>query len=89
MPTLIFFSSVINVLYYIGAVQYFIVKMGFLVNFLMGTSMTESINATANIFIGQAGKILTFSYSNIKFKNKFFKLRGPHTNKTFFTKNDE
>ena len=48
----------INVLYYVGAVQYLIVKMGWLINFLMGTSMTESINATANIFIGQSGKLI-------------------------------
>ena len=54
MPTLIFFSSIINVLYYVGGIQYFLVKFGWFVNFLMGTSITESINATANIFIGQS-----------------------------------
>ncbi len=61
MPTLIFFSSVVNVLYYIGAIQYFIVKLGYLINLLMGTSMTESINTITNIFIGQTGKILNLT----------------------------
>lgn len=35
-----------------GVVQYVILKVAWLLNFLMGTSPTESMNATANIFVG-------------------------------------
>jgi nucleoside permease NupC len=53
MPVIIFFSAIVNLLYYVGAIQYIILKFSFLVNKLMHTSPTESINATANIFLGQ------------------------------------
>ncbi|RNA39661.1 solute carrier family 28 member 3 [Brachionus plicatilis] len=52
IPVIIFFSAVINILYYFGFVQYLILKLAWLVNLLMGTSPTESMNATANIFLG-------------------------------------
>lgn len=52
IPVIIFFSAVINLLYYFGLVQYLILKLAWLVNFLLGTSPTESMNATANIFLG-------------------------------------
>ena len=53
MPVLIFFSSIINVLYHYGVVQYFILKVSWVINKTMGTSPTESITATANIFLGE------------------------------------
>ncbi len=53
MPVIIFFSAIVNLLYYVGAIQYVILKFSFAVNKLMNTSPTESINATANIFLGQ------------------------------------
>ena len=62
MPVLIFFSSIINVLYHYGIVQYFILKVSWLINFIMGTSPTESITATANIFLGIQFKIKTKIY---------------------------
>jgi len=37
----------------LGAIQYVILKVAWVVNFLMGTTPTESMNATANIFLGQ------------------------------------
>jgi nucleoside permease NupC len=52
MPVLIFFSSMINVLYHYGIVQYFILKVSWFINIVMGTSPTESVTATANIFLG-------------------------------------
>ncbi|CAF0726574.1 unnamed protein product [Brachionus calyciflorus] len=52
IPVIIFFSAVINLLYYFGFVQYMILKLAWLVNLIMGTSPTESMNATANIFLG-------------------------------------
>ena len=58
MPVLIFFSAVINLLYYFGVIQYFILKVAWVINMIMDTSPTESINATGNIFIGQVEIIL-------------------------------
>lgn len=52
MPVVIFFSAVVNVLYHYGAVQYFLIKIAWLINFLMKTSPTESVNSVANIFVG-------------------------------------
>jgi pyrimidine nucleoside transport protein len=56
MPVLIFFGAVINVLYYLGAVQYALLKLSWCINVVMGTSPTESVNAAANIFFGQANR---------------------------------
>ncbi|XP_068616920.1 solute carrier family 28 member 3-like [Brachionichthys hirsutus] len=53
MPILIFLSSVISILYYIGFMQWFICKIGFLMHVTMGTSPTESMAAAGNIFLGQ------------------------------------
>ena len=52
IPVIIFFGSIVNLLYYLGFIQYLILKVALLVNFLMGTSPTESMNATASIFLG-------------------------------------
>ena len=53
MPVIIFFSAIVNILYYVGVIQYVILKLSFIINKLMHTSPTESVNATANIFLGQ------------------------------------
>jgi nucleoside permease NupC len=52
MPVVIYFGAMINMLYYFGIIQYVILKVSWVVNVLMGTSPTESVNATANIFLG-------------------------------------
>jgi len=49
----IFFSSTISVLYYLGAMQYIIVKVAKVMQACMGTTSCESVNAAGNIFIGQ------------------------------------
>jgi CNT family concentrative nucleoside transporter len=53
LPTIIFFSSFITILYYLGILQK-IVRLfaGLMVRF-MGTSGAESLSASANIFVGQ------------------------------------
>ena len=53
MPVIIFFGATLNLFYYLGFIQYLILKLAWVVNKLMGTSPTESMNATANIFLGQ------------------------------------
>ncbi|MDN3615029.1 NupC/NupG family nucleoside CNT transporter [Vibrio gallaecicus] len=53
LPTLIFFSALISVLYYIGAMQVVIKVLGGGLQKALGTSRAESMSAAANIFVGQ------------------------------------
>ncbi len=53
LPMIIFFSSLIAVLYHLGVMQFVIRILGGALQFLLGTSRTESMSATANIFVGQ------------------------------------
>ncbi|RJX74379.1 NupC/NupG family nucleoside CNT transporter [Vibrio sinensis] len=53
LPTLIFFSALISVLYYIGAMQWVIRILGGALQKALGTSRAESMSAAANIFVGQ------------------------------------
>ena len=53
LPIIIFFSSLISVLYYIGVMQWVIQLLGGGLRWLLGTSRAESMSATANIFVGQ------------------------------------
>lgn len=53
LPIAIFFGGIVNLLYYLGAIQYVILKFSWVVNKLMDTSPTESMNAVASIFLGQ------------------------------------
>ncbi|EGQ8153266.1 NupC/NupG family nucleoside CNT transporter [Vibrio alginolyticus] len=52
-PTLIFFSALISVLYYIGVMQWVIKILGGALQKALGTSRAESMSAAANIFVGQ------------------------------------
>jgi CNT family concentrative nucleoside transporter len=53
LPVIVFFSALISVLYHIGAMQAVIGVLGGGMRRLLGTSRTESLSATANIFVGQ------------------------------------
>ncbi len=53
LPIIVFFSSLIAVLYYIGIMQLVIKILGGGLQKVLGTSRTESLSATANIFVGQ------------------------------------
>ncbi|WP_355661830.1 NupC/NupG family nucleoside CNT transporter [Halomonas salifodinae] len=53
LPVIIFFSSLIAVLYYLGIMQWVIRLLGGALQRVLGTSRTESLSATANIFVGQ------------------------------------
>lgn len=50
---IIFFSSLISVLYYLGIMQIIIKFIGGGLSKLLGTSKAESVSAAANIFVGQ------------------------------------
>ncbi|MGQ7247918.1 NupC/NupG family nucleoside CNT transporter [Halomonas sp. V046] len=53
LPVIIFFSSLTAVLYYLGIMQWVVRLLGGGLQKLLGTSRTESLSATANIFVGQ------------------------------------
>lgn len=53
LPVIIFFSALISVLYYMGIMKWVINILGGALSKLLGTSRTESLSATANIFVGQ------------------------------------
>lgn len=53
LPTIVFFSSLIAVLYYLGIMQWVIRILGGGLQKVLGTSKTESMSAAANIFVGQ------------------------------------
>ena len=53
LTVIIFFSSLISVLYYLGIMQFIIKIIGGFLSFVLGTTKAESVNAAANIFVGQ------------------------------------
>ena len=53
LPIIIFFASLMAVLYYLGVMQIIIKIFGGALQKLLGTSRTESMSAAANVFVGQ------------------------------------
>ena len=53
LPTIIFFASLMSLLYYLGIMQRIVQAMAWVMARGMGTSGAESLSNTANIFVGQ------------------------------------
>uniref|UniRef100_A0A8C3BGC2 Sodium/nucleoside cotransporter n=1 Tax=Cairina moschata TaxID=8855 RepID=A0A8C3BGC2_CAIMO len=53
LPIVVFFSCVTSILYYLGAMQWLILKISWLLQFSMGTTPTETLSVAGNIFVGQ------------------------------------
>jgi CNT family concentrative nucleoside transporter len=53
LPTIIFFSSLMTLLYYLGIMQLFVKGFAWIMVRTMGTSGSESLSAAGNIFVGQ------------------------------------
>jgi len=53
LPTIIFFASLMSLLYYLGIMQKVVQAMAWVMARVMGTSGAESLSSTANIFVGQ------------------------------------
>ncbi|MBB6451013.1 CNT family concentrative nucleoside transporter [Geomicrobium halophilum] len=53
LPVIIFFSSLISILYYLGIMQWFVKIIGGFLSMILKTSKAESMSAAANIFVGQ------------------------------------
>ncbi len=53
LPTIIFFSSLMAVLYYVGIMQRVVALFSKIMEKFLGTSGAETLSASANIFVGQ------------------------------------
>ncbi|KAM3926844.1 sodium/nucleoside cotransporter 1 [Leptodactylus fuscus] len=53
LPIVVFFSCVMSILYYVGLMQYVILKISWLMQVTMGTTATETLSVAGNIFVGQ------------------------------------
>ncbi|VDK18181.1 unnamed protein product [Anisakis simplex] len=52
LPIIIFFASLCSTFYYLGVVQWFLLKMAICLQYSMGTTAAESLNAVASVFLG-------------------------------------
>ena len=59
LPTLIFFSSLITVFYHLGIMQFIVKWIARAMQKTMGTSGSETLSVSANIFVGQTEAPLT------------------------------
>jgi len=53
LPTVIFFSSLMAILYHLGVMQRLISGMAWIMRRTMGTSGSETLSCAANVFVGQ------------------------------------
>ena len=53
LPVIVFFSALVAVLYHLGIMNWVIRILGGGLQKFLGTSKSESLSATANIFVGQ------------------------------------
>jgi concentrative nucleoside transporter, CNT family len=53
LPTIIFFSSLMTLLYYLGIMQFFVKAFAWVMQRTMGVSGAESLSSAGNIFVGQ------------------------------------
>ncbi|XP_072291870.1 sodium/nucleoside cotransporter 1 isoform X2 [Eucyclogobius newberryi] len=53
LPIIVFFSSIMSILYFLGIMQWLILKISWVMQITMGTSPTETLSVAGNIFVGQ------------------------------------
>jgi len=53
LPTIVFFSSLMSVLYYLGIMQWLVAVIARIMQVTLRTSGAESLSTAANIFVGQ------------------------------------
>ena len=53
LPTVIFFSALVSIMYHVGMLQVIVRVIGRAIALCLGTSAAESLNAAGSIFIGQ------------------------------------
>ena len=54
LPVIIFFASLVSILYHLGVMQAIVRWVGGAIERVVGVSKVESLNAAANIFVGQS-----------------------------------
>jgi CNT family concentrative nucleoside transporter len=54
LPVIIFFASLVSILYYLGIMQRIVRWVGGAIAWITGISRVESLSAAANIFVGQS-----------------------------------
>jgi CNT family concentrative nucleoside transporter len=54
LPVIIFFASIVAILYYLGIMQRIVRWVGGAIGWITGISRVESLSAAANIFVGQS-----------------------------------
>ena len=54
LPVIIFFASLVSILYHLGIMQRIVRWVGGAIERVVGVSKVESLNAAANIFVGQS-----------------------------------
>ncbi|XP_035786695.1 solute carrier family 28 member 3-like isoform X1 [Anopheles albimanus] len=54
LTVIYFFSFCISILYYLGAMQWVVLKLGWILQSILGTTVCESVIAAANIFLGMS-----------------------------------
>ncbi|MDQ8757681.1 nucleoside transporter C-terminal domain-containing protein [Sphingosinicella sp. LHD-64] len=59
LPVIIFFASLISILYYLGIMQLIIKWVGGAIQLVTGITKVESLGSAANIFVGQSESPLT------------------------------
>ena len=75
LPVMIFLSALMSVLYYLGIMQKFVSVIGTAIHRLLGTSKTESMAATSNIFVGTTDVYLVMKpYTKTMTKSELFAL---------------
>ncbi|ELV10519.1 Solute carrier family 28 member 3 [Tupaia chinensis] len=87
LPIVVFFSTVMSMLYYLGLMQWIIRKVGWLMLITMGSSPIESVVAAGNIFVGQVSSshLLTASVMSAPASLAVAKLFWPETEKPKIT----
>lgn len=53
LPTIIFFSALTSLLFYLGVIQFFVRILGYVLSRALGLSGAESLSVAGNIFLGQ------------------------------------
>lgn len=71
LPTIIFFSSLMSILYYIGVMQKLVGGISLIMQKTLGTSGAETLSTAGNIFVGQTeAPLLVRPYLNTMTKSE-------------------
>jgi CNT family concentrative nucleoside transporter len=71
LPTIVFFASLMGVLYYIGIMPWFIRTFSRIFTRLMRISGAESLSVSSNIFVGVEANMTILPYLNTMTKSEF------------------